>query len=219
MRKFFIIIITFFTIIACNSRIEKVVVSESFHIDPAAKDSFYAAVKRIDTSEMIMPMIVGGLNAILFPKIMGDTLDLTGERGFEMPCECVFKNDTLTILSAIGYSGAFGYLAQVSEKAAESFYMQAGDSSKWEINGKIFEYEIKLKSIKPLVTISKKWPLKHNEIIYGFFDVSTPIFYELKGNEKTKQQHIVKIYFSCLVAPESYINIDFPKTNTALVKK
>ena len=69
-----------------------------------------------------------------------------------------------------------------------------------------YKDEIEIPSLADKLVISKPLPLKEGEMIYGWFDIKTALFFETTRAEEEKkcQQHIIRIYFSCQVWPETF---------------
>ncbi len=80
----------------------------------------------------------------------------------------------------------------------------SGQKQKVELDGREYKEEIEVLSLTDRLVIAKKLPLKEEEMIYGWCDIKTPVFFEMTGREEEKEseQHILRIYFSCRVWPE-----------------
>lgn len=178
---------------------------KNVEINRSAKDSFYLATKLVDTSRDKYPQFFDGMTAIIVPQRMGMKDDLSFEKrvGFEMPCQCVFKNDSLAVTSALAWEGGFAYVAQASRQRTANSLMLFGKNRKWAMEGKEYQGEIEIPSLKNTLVISNPFPLKEGELLYGWFDIETPLFFEITGEkeEKEGERYITRVYFSCKVSP------------------
>ena len=176
----------------------------SFEANRFAKDSFYYAATLIDTTKGKKIFLHDGVTAILVPERWGDENDdfTVGKKiGIEMPCQCAFKNDTLTVVSALAWEGGFAYISRASKNKASNSLMLFGKNRKWEMDDKEYNDEIEIPSLANKLVISKSLPLKEGEMIYGWFDIKTVLFFETTRaeEERKSQQHIMRIYFFCQV--------------------
>jgi len=177
----------------------------SFEVNRLAKDSFLFARKLVDTTDRGGALLSDGMSAIIVPERMGseeeDFRD-TKKPGFEMPCQCVFKNDSLAVTSALGWEGGFAYIAKASRRQTVNSFMGFGRNRKWVWDRKEYKEEIEVPSLKNTLVISKPFPLKEGELLYGWFDIETPLFFEITGEgRKDAQRHKMRVYFSCNVSP------------------
>ena len=171
----------------------------------SAKDSFFKAVSYIDTSDGEEPFKWSSMGAVFVPEMMGDEEEIQeaqGTAGFEMPCQCAFRNDSLVVMSGLAYEGGFAFIALVKEGHSETMLNLFGEGRKWKFENKEFIDHIKIPSLKNEIILSAKFPPKIDDVLFGIFEVETPVFYELEDNVPEKQLFKVKIYFSCQVFSE-----------------
>lgn len=177
----------------------------TLQINKSIKDSFDFAKTLVDTTEG-KPLTVDGYTAIVIPERMGEKeLEFNAEKmGFEMPCQCAYKNDTLVVLSALAWEGGFAYVSKSTKKEAVNYLMIFGKNRKWKLGGREYKDEIEIPSYSDKLIISKPFPLKLDELLYGYFEIDTEGFFEVSGDESNEQpqRHILKLYFSCRVFPE-----------------
>lgn len=200
---FLLVCVIFFA--SCRGQKQKN--QSSFEVNRFAKDSFLFATKLVDTTDADDALLTDGMTAIIVPERMGseeEDFSNVKKAGFEMPCQCAFKDDTLTVVSALAWEGGFAYIARASQRQSSNSLMLFGKNRKWELGGRQYKEEIEVASLTNKLVISKPFPLKEKEIIYGWFDIKTPDFFEIRGTneEKESEQHIMRIYFSCQVWPK-----------------
>jgi hypothetical protein len=181
----------------------------SFETNRFAKDSFYYAATLIDTTGGRKIFLLDGVTAILVPERWGDeneNFSVGKKTGIEMPCQCQFKNDTLAVVVALAWEGGFAYIAKASPKQSINSLKLFGKNKKWKMDGREYNDEIDIPSLANRLVISKPFPLKEGEMIYGWFDMKTALFFETTRaeEEKKSQQHIMRIYFSCQVWAENF---------------
>jgi hypothetical protein len=174
----------------------------SFETNRFAKDSFYYAATLIDTTREKKIFLPEGFAAILVPERWGEENDdfSVGKKiGIQMPCQCAFKDDTLTVVSALALEGGFAYISRAYKNKSSNSLKLFGKNKKWEMGGQRYNDEIEIPSLADKLVISKPLPLKEGETIYGWFDIKTEQFLETTRaeEEKKSQQHIMRIYFAC----------------------
>jgi hypothetical protein len=200
------ILFCLFAAVGCRGQKQKT--ENSLTINRFAKDSFYFATKLVDTTDGNDALLIDGMTAIIVPERMGskeEEFTVGGEKsGFEMPCQCAFKNDTLMVVSALAWEGGFAYMARAFQKQSVNSLMLFGKKRKWKMEGREYKEEIEVPSLTNRLVLSKPLPLKENDLLYGWFEIKTPLFFETTDpeEEKESQQHILKIYFSCKVFSE-----------------
>ena len=179
--------------------------TETLEINKSIKDSFAFAKKLVGTTDG-KPLIIDGYTAIVIPERMGNReLEFNAEKkGFEMPCQCAYKNDTLVVLSALAWEGGFAYVSKATKKEAVNSLMMFGKNRKWTLGDREYKDEIEIPSCSDKLVISKPFPLKLDQLLYGCFEINTEDFFEVSGDksEKQPQRHVLKIFFSCKVFPE-----------------
>jgi hypothetical protein len=207
MIKGVLICISVCFIVSCKA--EKLKKESSLEINRFAKDSFLLATKLVDTTEGGEVILIDGMTAIIVPEKMGgegDDFKGANKVGFEMPCQCALKEDTLSVISSLAWEGGFAYIARASKGQTSNSLLIFGKDRRWELSGQKFKEEIEVASLTNKLVISSSFPFKENEIIYGWFDIRTPVFFEIKETSKEKEsdQHILRVYFSCQVRPEIF---------------
>lgn len=203
MRNGINILVCLVFVIGCRGQKQKA--ESPFQVNRFAKDSFYFATALVDTTDGDDALLVEGFTAIIVPERMGseDADFKLGEKaGFEMPCQCAFRNDTLTVVSALAWEGGFAYVARAFQNQSVNSLTLFGKNRKWKMDGREYKDEIEVSSLINKLVISKPFPLKEYELLYGWFDIKTPVFLEINGTEEESQQHILRIYFSCKVFSE-----------------
>lgn len=188
-----------FFFLFCNSQ-EK----STIQINKSIKDSFYFAKKLVDKDDL---PIIDGHSAILVPERMGEEeewLDTGAKHGFQMPCQCAYKNDTLLVYSGLAWEGGFGYTSKATKNESANFLFFFGKNRKWKFEGSEYNEEIWLPSNSDKLIISRAFPLKLDQLLYGYFEIDSGDFFEISGEEEDTipQRHILKIFFSCKVFPE-----------------
>lgn len=181
--------------------------SGKLSISKSAKDTFFVAAGKVDTSGTRSRSPLGPA-AVYRVYEMGDVEDLyvPGEKSYmDMPCQCMFKNDTLTVVSGIAYENAFILVTRGSgEKSRVTLELDAKER-RWKMNDTVYTDEIEIPSLNNNLTISDKFPLKPEQRIYGFFEMESPSLTVLKdGGKEEKQHYRIKIYFTCQVYPEIF---------------
>jgi len=176
-------------------------------ISKTAKDTFYVAAGKVDTSGNYSRSLLGP-DAVYRVYEMGDVENfyLSDEKPYmDMPCQCMFKDDTLTVVSGIAYENAFILIARGSGENSRVTLELDVKERRWKMKDTVYTDEIEIPSLKNNLTISNKFPLKYDQRIYGFFEMESPAMTILKkGGKEEKQSYRIKIYFTCQVYPEIF---------------
>jgi hypothetical protein len=176
-------------------------------ISKHVKDTFFLAAGKVDTSGNHSRSVLGPA-AVYRVYEMGDMEDfiLPGEDFYmDMPCQCMFKNDTLTVVSGVAYENGFILVARGAEEKSRVSLELDVKEQRWKMNDTVYTDEIEIPSLKNNLTISHPFPLKHDQRIYGFFEMESLSLTVLKEEGKEEKQHYrIKIYFTCQVYPEIF---------------
>lgn len=203
MRKGLIILYLFVT---CSSLFAQLPLGK-LSISKSAKDTFFVAAGKVDTSGSHSRSLLGPA-AVYRVYEMGDVEDfyLPEEKFYmDMPCQCMFKDDTLTVVSGIAYENAFILVARGSGEKSRVSLELAAKERRWKMKDTVYTDEIEIPSLKNNLTVSHKFPLMPDQRIYGFFDMESPALTILKeGGKEEKQHYRIKIYFTCQVYPEIF---------------
>ncbi len=176
-------------------------------ISKNVKDTFFLAAGKVDTSGNHSRSVLGPA-AVYRVYEMGDMEDFIhpGEDFYmDMPCQCMFKDDTLTVVSGVAYENGFILVARgAGERSRVNLELDVKER-RWKMNETVYTDEIEIPSLKNNLTISHPFPLKYDQRIYGFFEMDSPSLTILSESGKEEKQHYrIKIYFTCQVYPEIF---------------
>lgn len=175
-----------------------------------AKDSFEYAITFLESGDKEDLELFNRAAAIIVPERMGDEESIfpkNNKVGFILPCQCAFNKDTLTIITGIGWEGAFAYLSQSTLNSSTVYYQQSGKNRRWKLGETEYKSEVEIPSNKNTLFISHQLPLIEGQQLFGWFDVETPEYLEFEKDDDTtftNEKHILRIYFSCKVYPDIY---------------
>jgi hypothetical protein len=172
----------------------------AYKVDPSVKDSFSLWAQKSDPATR--DFIHTGYAAIVVPDVMGGQAVPQKKDSlvtFNMPCSCSFNKDTLGVTVTLGYEGGSAYMALITAKGFSTEYMIYARMPDFSKNKKEWTREIYVPTISGKLTVSKTWPYKRDELLFGIYEFQTQPFYQRAGNAIKQRYEKVRIYFSCIV--------------------
>ncbi|UKM66161.2 hypothetical protein GSB9_02740 [Flavobacteriaceae bacterium GSB9] len=125
------------------------------------------------------------------------------KKEISLPCNCVKKNDTLTIASGFGFFGGAGIIVQINNKKFSSYFFEYLDEPVYKKNKNDDEFVQSIYvSAKYQSLILENEP-KPNELIIGHLNFLTNPYYTESTQGKIFENYIdVEMYFKCLMVRE-----------------
>ncbi len=202
MRRMGIILTSLlFFLTACSQSNAK---WQAYSTSSFVKDSFLSRLKLIPAEEI--KELDEDFPAVAVPYQLGDTIFANPEQEAGIiECQCSLEKDTLTIAIGVGFYGGAYFVARATQKLANSYFTVWSEEPEFKrkTDGD-WQKEIELPAESFKLVVSKKFPLKINEEIYGIWEASYPEYYFKEEDITRAMKSKLKFYFSCKIDVKIY---------------
>jgi len=169
----------------------------------ALKDSFLFYLKKAGGKELKeYEKEDDQLPAVVIAFQSGDSTFVVPETpGVLEECQCAFEEDTLIVVMGVVYMyGTSLYVGKVSKNFSGSSYFASSENPSYrKRTADKWEKEIEVPAKSFTLILSKEYPFRIGETIFGFLEAEYPPF-EIKEDDITETMTSkIKAYFACKV--------------------